>query len=117
MAAICRWGGGALTNFDVRNALTLACESFCIGSDSVSWERQRTLVGITLGAGVQYASGSTVSLGVEYFRTEYSNQDFSTRGAVVEGAGFNPTSSRGVIEDHNLSTDTVRAVLNYNLGN
>jgi outer membrane immunogenic protein len=58
----------------------------------------RTLVGVALGAGVQYALGNNFSMGIEYLYTKFPSEDFS-----------NGTSN----ETHDLTAQTVRLVGNY----
>ena len=72
---------------------------------------RQTLVGATVGGGVEFALTDSVSLGVEYRYSDFGHETFNL-GAVPFPAG----ASSGVLADVDLRTHEVTARLNIKLG-
>jgi outer membrane immunogenic protein len=99
-------GGGALTQLNVS---TTDIESG--GARGATYGGTRIMPGVALGAGAQFALGYGFSIGAEYLYTKYATQDFSNLGTCA-GTTCNP-KAYPITENHDLATNTVRAVLNY----
>jgi len=78
--------------------------------NTVAWGTDRTLTGAVFGAGVQYALGNGYSFGLEYLYTRYGSQDFSSI-TTFNGIPFSVSADRS-----DLTTQTLRAVVNYKFG-
>ena len=72
---------------------------------------RHTLVGATIGGGVEFALTDSVSLGVEYRYSDFGHETFNL-GAVPFPAG----ASSGVVGDVDLRTHEVTARLNFKFG-
>lgn len=100
------------TTINFMNASTVETDIF---------SKTSPVVGVVLGGGAQYALGNGFSIGVEYLYARYSTQDFSNAGTLscrsIFGCfGFSSTSLslvHVVQENQDLTTNTVRVVLNY----
>jgi opacity protein-like surface antigen len=107
-------GGIALTDLKVRTSQIDAAGS--PSAITLDWGTQRTLPGAVVGGGLQYAVGGGVSLGVEYLYTQYAGRDFANFASCSPAASCAPATSFTISENHDLSTQTVRMVLNYKFG-
>jgi len=74
---------------------------------TTTWGGAHMQPGAGLGAGFQYALGNGFSLGVEYLYVTFLNQDHTS---IVTACGCIE------IADQNLSTQSLRVVLNYTFG-
>jgi outer membrane immunogenic protein len=113
-------GGVGFTHLTVANSITFV-QGFpgapvqiqnVFGSDKV-------LLGLIIGGGAQYAFGNGFSIGAEYQYAKYATQDFSsiatsTCVGACGGAGIT-THLFPAQESHDLTTNTVRVVLNYKI--
>jgi opacity protein-like surface antigen len=86
--------------------------------------KSKELAGVVLGGGAQYALGQGFSLGIEYLFAKYPSQDLSSIGTLrcisptnscTGGASISNslTVLHTVQENRDLTTNTVRVVLNY----
>jgi outer membrane immunogenic protein len=73
---------------------------------TTTWGGAHMQPGMGLGAGFQYALGNGFSVGVEYLYTTFLNQDHSSIA----------TCDCVILADQNLTTQSVRVVLNYTFG-
>ena len=116
-----------MTQIDIKRSLdfrTVATGGPLAGAtlehDTAAWSGEQTHVGVVLGAGMQYALGHNVSLGVEYLRTTYANADYVTQGTgttIIGTVAPAPTKFNfGANAIENGYSDTIRAVLNYKFG-
>jgi opacity protein-like surface antigen len=90
------------------------------GSQSDVFGKSRDVAGVVLGGGAQYALGNGFSVGLEYLYARYPSQDFSSIGTFsCSGAacGGLPNFLHAAQENRDLTTNTVRAVLNYKFAN
>jgi opacity protein-like surface antigen len=107
-------GGVALTDLRVRTSnIDGSGTPFPVNFD---WGTQKTLPGAVVGGGLQYAVGGGVSLGVEYLYTQYAGRDFSNFASCSPAVNCGTGTSFTISENHDLSTQTVRLVLNYKFG-
>ncbi|HXW29702.1 MAG TPA: outer membrane beta-barrel protein [Xanthobacteraceae bacterium] len=118
-------GGVALAHLSVATSIGVNTP---VGPETDTFGKSSELVGVVLGGGAQYALGNGFSVGIEYLYARYPTEDFSgigTFNCAVPAAlacflGVPPgplTSTHTVQENHDLTTNTVRVVLNYKLGN
>jgi outer membrane immunogenic protein len=88
-------------------------------SGGATSDNSKTLVGATIGAGVEYAVSPHATLGVEYRHTFYSRQDVNlgTTPTLSSLAGFGApaviTPGTPVIGNYQLDTDEVVVRLNW----
>jgi opacity protein-like surface antigen len=82
-------------------------------------EASTRLIGIVLGAGVQFAVTDNLSLGVEYLHTQYAGADTPTRllftCTTTGGVGCQPNSNTGSNMSDQFRSDAIRFVMNYKL--
>jgi outer membrane immunogenic protein len=109
-------GGVALTGLGIKTS-----EIISPGApfqEKLDWGGDKMLLGGVVGGGMQYAVGGGVSLGVEYLYTLYGERNF-TNVASCSGAPSVCLLQAGaspIPENHDLSTQTVRLVVNYEFG-
>lgn len=121
-------GGVALTHLSINTSINFSesvqgqnvTESDVFGKSS-------ELVGIVLGGGAQYALGDGFSFGIEYLYAKYPTQDLSSIGSfncMINSppncspfVGAPPSLLHNVQENRDLTTNTIRAVLNYKFSN
>jgi outer membrane immunogenic protein len=96
-------GGISLAKFDVTHEI-----SDPLGG-SASWSDRKVHAGPVLGFGLQYALQNDLSLGVEYLYTPYGMQRYASdvTGPFAPAPGFPGAFTQ------NLTSNTVRVVLNY----
>jgi opacity protein-like surface antigen len=75
-----------------------------------TWGTQKILVGGVLGGGFQYAFGGGVSVGAEYLYSRYAAGDFTSAVSCTAPCIL---ADR---EQHDLTTQTMRLVVNYKFG-
>ena len=84
-----------------------------------SFGRSGVLPGAVLGGGAQYAFGNGFSIGAEYLYARYASQDFSGSGTATCAPGCGTPVQTLIVhtaqENRDLSSSTIRAVLNYKL--
>ncbi len=102
-------GGFSLANLDVRSMLNVthdqgagsALSNFSLGTSYDGWKP-----GFAVGAGVEFALTDKLSLQAEYRYSNYGNVQSSNSVTLVDG-------SASISQNVDISTHTVRAVLNY----
>jgi outer membrane immunogenic protein len=107
-------GGAAMTGLDFSSSLHKLNPGTPPGNFLATWASQNVLLGGVLGGGIQYAFRHSLSVGAEYLYALYPTQDFSTVATVTNSFGV--TSPYSAPANHDLSTQTVRLVVNYNFG-
>jgi len=109
-------GGVAVTKLHTSNFMTLSVVIPPEG-ETVPWGGNRVLTGGVLGAGLQYGIGNGLSFGVEYLYAKYSSQDFSGTGLLTSYAPLVvANTNNNFVSNQDLTTQTVRLVINYNFG-
>lgn len=112
--------GVALTRLSIATSINFNL-SFPSGSQSDVFGKSRDVAGVVLGGGAQYALGNGFSIGLEYLYARYPSQDFSSIGtfSCSGGAcgGLPANFLHSAQENRDLTTNTVRAVLNYKFAN
>jgi outer membrane immunogenic protein len=101
-------GGIALSSLDMKTSLLSSAGIF--PPSTYVWGTQKLLVGGVLGGGVQYAFGNGISIGAEYLFTAYAGGDFTSD---VTYPSLTVAPNR---EQHDLTTNTLRFVVNYKFG-
>ena len=109
-------GGITATGVSINRQSTT---DFGVGSISEQWSGNQTLVGLVIGAGVQYAFGDAVTMGFEYLHSEYASANITTHGTSTCSGPIScgPPLPPAASASDQLRTDAVRAVLNYKLTN
>jgi len=116
-------GGVAVTHLTTANSILFSIPGSVFVEETDAFGKSSELVGVVLGGGTQYALGNGFSIGVEYLYAKYPTQDFSNMGAyscvsVPTGICPSPLSFTHIVQEtHDLTTNTVRAVLNYKFAN
>jgi outer membrane immunogenic protein len=116
-------GGVALSRLNVATTIKFSNPTAPLVDTDV-FGKSSELAGIVLGAGAQYAVGNGFSIGVEYLYTRYPSQDFSNIGTFTCTSSANGcllapfflssfSFAHTVQENHDLTTNSVRVVLNY----
>jgi outer membrane immunogenic protein len=108
-------GGVAFTKLSISNTVTSTSTPPAVNLGI--WGGDRLLEGAVFGTGFQYGIGNALSVGVEYLYAKYSTQDFSSVGTMANTISAPSPTIFDSASSHDLTTQTVRVVVNYNLGN